>query len=130
MASNTVEQWDILELTFTGPAARNPFVDVEFSAEFSQGQRRVPVRGFYDGEGAYRVRFMPEAPGPWSYLTSSNRRELDGKTGAFACTPASAGNHGPVCVAHAYHFAYADGTPYRCVGTTCYGWAWMSALPR
>ena len=31
-------------------------------------------------------------------------------------------NHGPVHVAHTYHFAYADGTPYRQVGTTCYVW--------
>jgi len=29
-------------------------------------------------------------------------------------------NHGPVKVAHLFHFAYADGTPYRPIGTTCY----------
>jgi len=30
--------------------------------------------------------------------------------------------HGPVRVANTYHFAYADGTPYRQIGTTCYAW--------
>ena len=34
----------------------------------------------------------------------------------------SAGNHGPVRVANTFHFAYADGTPYRQIGTTCYAW--------
>ena len=32
------------------------------------------------------------------------------------------GNHGPVRVANTYHFAYADGTPYKQIGTTCYVW--------
>ena len=30
---------------------------------------------------------------------------------------------GPVGVRDTYHFAYADGTPYHQVGTTCYAWA-------
>src|SRR6185436_19095969 len=34
----------------------------------------------------------------------------------------SVNNHGPVHVAHTYHFAYADGTPYKQLGTTCYVW--------
>jgi len=32
-------------------------------------------------------------------------------------------NHGMVQVAHTFHFAYADGTPYRQIGTTCYCWS-------
>ncbi len=66
---------------------------------------------------------MPPTPGVWTYRTRSNRSELDGQRGHFECAPASAGNHGPVGVAETYHFAYADGTPYRPVGTTCYCWA-------
>ena len=34
-------------------------------------------------------------------------------------------NHGPVRVASTYHFAYADGTPYEELGTTCYVWEWQ-----
>jgi hypothetical protein len=37
-------------------------------------------------------------------------------------TPPSAKNHGPVRVAQTYHFAYADGTPFRQLGTTAYAW--------
>nr|WP_299849820.1 hypothetical protein [Sphingomonas bacterium] len=40
---------------------------------------------------------------------------------------ASGDNHSPVRVTpDGYHFAYADGTPFRQVGTTCYSWAQQS----
>ena len=48
--------------------------------------------------------------------------ELNGKTGEFTVTQPSPENHGPVHVAHTYHFAYADGSPYKELGTTCYVW--------
>ena len=36
--------------------------------------------------------------------------------------PAEANHHGPVRVHNTFHFAYADGTPYYQLGTTCYAW--------
>ncbi len=119
---SVAEQWGLCEVTLPGPAEGNPFVDVELTATFTDGTKTIEVSGFYDGEGIYRVRFMPETVGAWRYLTKSNRPELANKSGAFAVRPASPGNHGPVRVAHTYHFAYADGTPYRPIGTTCYDW--------
>jgi hypothetical protein len=117
-----VECWDIFELELSGPQNGNPFIDVEFSAEFRYKNRVVVADGFYDGDGTYRVRFMPDTTGEWSYHTRSSAAELDGKTGTFTCTATSPGNHGPVRVHDTYHFAYADGSPYYQVGTTCYVW--------
>src|SRR5262245_14155393 len=117
-----VEQWGIFELTLRGPAGGNPFVDVELSATFTQGERKIRIGGFYDGDATYRVRFMPEQPGEWTYTTVSNRPELDGKSGKLEVAKPSPSNHGPVQVRNTYHFAYADGTPYFPVGTTCYAW--------
>ncbi len=117
-----VEKWDVFELELKGPAGGNPFVDVRFSAIFTDGAHTHEVDGFYDGEGVYRVRFMPEATGAWRYETKSNRWELTGKLGTFTVTPAAKGNHGPVRVRHTFHFAYADGTPFKPVGTTIYNW--------
>jgi hypothetical protein len=117
-----VEQWGLFELALRGPTDGNPFVDVELSATFTHGDRTIRVGGFYDGDGTYRVRFMPETPGEWSYTTASNRSELDGKTGTLTVTKPSPDNHGPVRVRNTYHFAHADGTPYFPVGTTCYAW--------
>jgi hypothetical protein len=118
----TVRKWDLFELSLTGPVDGNPFVDVEFRATFRHENREVATTGFYDGEGVYRVRFMPDAEGEWQYLTHSNRSELDGKTGNVSCGPAAEGSHGPVRVRNGFHFAHADGTPYFPFGTTCYAW--------
>ncbi len=120
--NDQIERWGTFELVLEGSRDGNPFLEVELSTQFRQGHRPVDVKGFYDGEGVYRVRFMPDTEGLWSFVTTSNRSELDGITGRFACVPPSAGNHGPVQVANTYHFAYADGTPYRQIGTTCYVW--------
>lgn len=120
--SNTVEQWGVFEVTLKGPADGNPFTDVALSARFTQGPRAMTVAGFYDGEGVYKIRFMPDATGEWRFETASDRKELAGQGGAFTVTPPSKNNHGPVHVARTFHFDYADGTPYRQLGTTCYAW--------
>jgi hypothetical protein len=121
-AAREAEQWGIFELALQGPAGGNPFLDVEFKARFTYKHRTVEVDGFYDGDGIYRVRFMPDTPGTWSYRTESNSAALSGAEGTFSCVAPTAGNHGPVRVANTYHFAYADGTPYKQIGTTCYVW--------
>lgn len=118
----TVERWGRFELSLSGLAEGNPFLDTIFSVIFSHDAQLVRVDGFYDGDGVYRARFMPDSLGVWRYQTSSNRPELDGQAGAFTCVAPNPGNHGPVRVAGACHFTYADGTPYRPVGTTCYVW--------
>jgi len=117
-----VERWGMFEVSLDGPKEGNPFLDVQLSARFRYGNRVVEAEGFYDGHGIYRIRCMPDTTGAWSYTTQSNCRELDGVTGEFSCIEPSAGNHGPVRVRNTYHFAYADGTPYFPVGTTCYAW--------
>ena len=117
-----VAQWDFLELCLDGPATGNPYLEVEFSAHFCFGHRVVEVAGFYNGDGTYKVRFMPDVQGEWRYTTSSNREELSGRQGTFVCTEPTEGNRGPVHVERKYHFAYADGTPHFSFGTTCYAW--------
>ena len=118
----TVERWGVYEVALKGPTNGNPFLDVRFAARFAQGYDSVEVPGFYDGDGIYRVRFSPEKLGTWSYETISGTAELSGKTGEFIVTKPSGANHGPVRVANTFHFAYADGTPYKQLGTTCYVW--------
>ena len=118
----TVEQWGMYEVALSGPTNGNPFLDVTFSAKFTQGTTTLETSGFYDGDGIYRVRFMPETTGEWHYRTASSAHKLNHKSGTFTVVPASAQNHGMVMVTNTFHFAYADGTPYRELGTTCYAW--------
>lgn len=119
---DAVEQWDIAEVALTGPSDGHPFLDVQFGAHFENGGTTVKANGFYDGGGQYRVRFSPDQAGTWHYRTFSNRTQLDGQAGTITVTPPGQGNHGPVRVRDTFHFAYADGTPYRQIGTTCYVW--------
>jgi hypothetical protein len=98
-----IEQWCVFELAAP-------------SAEFRHEHRVIHIDGFEDGDGIHKLRFMPDTPGEWTYTTSA------GESGRFQVTPPSRGNHGPVHVSNTFHFAYADGTPYIPIGTTCYAW--------
>eukprot|EP01052_Picozoa_sp_SAG31_P011798 SAG31_NODE_677_length_12894_cov_4.083548_7_plen_587_part_00 len=84
----------------------------------------LTVRGFYDGDGKYVLRFSPPYQGQWKYSTISNNAQLNGKSGILTATPAVAMNHGPV-KSKGYELLYADGTPHFSTGTTCYQWASM-----
>jgi len=121
-AAEKVERWGVFELALNGPATGNPFLDIRLAARFRYRNRTVDVDGFYDGAGVYRLRFMPDEIGNWTYTTSSNAPALDGQTGAFEAVAPAPANHGPVRVRYTTHFAYDDGTPYIPIGTTCYAW--------
>ncbi len=124
---STVEQWGLFEIALPGPSTGNPFKEVTLAARFTLEHRTVQVTGFYDGDGTYRIRFMPDAPGHWTYVTASSASQLANKTGAFTCTPPTTpNNHGPVTVTREFHFQYADGTPYFPFGTTTYAYLFTS----
>ena len=118
---NAVDRWGTFELAVNGVSEGNPYTERTLTATFTGAHECVRVDGFYDGDGVYRVRFMPGYEGEYTYA-------LDGsygggrQQGSFTVLPPSGGNRGPVRVAGQYHFAYADGTPYYSIGTTCYVW--------
>lgn len=116
-----VEKWEVFEVGCTGPSDRNPFVIYQIQGTFTGKNESVTVDGFYDGEGAYKVRFMPSFEGEYNFSVTSNFM-AEKPEGRFQVTPAKAENHGPVRVANTYHFSYEDGTPYYSIGTTCYVW--------
>ncbi|MCL4826107.1 MAG: DUF5060 domain-containing protein [Caldilinea sp.] len=70
-ADPQTEQWGVFELTLNGAAEGNPFQEVQLSAHFSYKHHTIEVDGFYDGDGVYRVRFMPDVQGEWRYRTQS-----------------------------------------------------------
>lgn len=120
--SKTVEKWDVFEVCVNGPSDGNPFVDQKFQGAFTGKNEKIVVDGFYDGDGCYKVRFMPSFEGEYSYKTQGSFDAAETE-GTFTVTAPSAGNHGPVRVVNQYHFAYEDTTPYYSVGTTCYVWS-------
>jgi hypothetical protein len=121
-AQNKTEVWDFIELTFQGDNTPDAFRDTPLSAQFQNNDKLFKVDGFYDGNGKYKIRFMPDRIGVWRYHISSRQKKLNGKSGEFEAVPATKNNHGPVKVAHEVHFSYSDNTPFVPVGTTCYAW--------
>ncbi len=122
-----VPKWEIFETTLRGPSEGNPFREVHLTAVFTLGNRAVSVEGFYDGGDSYKLRFMPDAEGEWSYRDDKQQRTTQCKARSFRCVSTPSGVHGPVSVRNTRHFAYADGTPFFPFGTTCYAWIHQSA---
>ncbi len=118
----SVERWDVFEVTLHGPSEGNPFVEQSVQGTFRSKNETITAEGFYDGDGIYKVRFMPSFVEDYTYETTGSFPGAESK-GEFTVTPASERNHGPVHVVNTYHFAYEDTTPYYSVGTTCYAWA-------
>jgi len=121
-STKTVAQWDVFEHTITADIGGNPYTDVEFWGVFSLDNRRIRVPGFYDGDGAFKLRLCPDTPGAWRLTTESAAPELAGQTAEFTVIPPRDGVRGPVSVQNRFHFKYADGTPYLPFTTTCYVW--------
>ncbi|MGN0429665.1 MAG: DUF5605 domain-containing protein [Acetatifactor sp.] len=119
----SVHKWDIFEVSLHGITEGNPFTDYDIRGTFTGEWEQVSVDGFYDGDGIYKVRFMPSFEGEYHYSISGTYSQFPTPVaGTFTVLPAREGNHGPVHVADTFHFRYADGTPYYSIGTTCYVW--------
>lgn len=120
-----VYKWEVLEIAVEGTAEGNPFTEQKFYGIFAGKKENVLVNGFYDGNGIYRIRFMPSYEGKYSFVLNGSLFAAP-YSGAFEVLPALDYNHGPVMV-KGHHFEYADGTPYIPVGTTAYAFALQGA---
>ncbi len=86
VVSGELKQWHRVTVTFAGPqtdetATVNPFRNYRLDVQFTQGDKRYVVPGFYAADGntaetsarsgnRWRVHFAPDAPGKWSYRAS------------------------------------------------------------
>ena len=122
-----VPVWGRFEAAFTAADAP-PKTSVEVTFTGPSGEAET-VDGFWDGDGTWRVRFMPDTSGTWGYRTASDVQALDGIEGQFESEPAPGGGpffrHGAVEVSDDGRFLqHADGTPFFWLGDT----AWNGAL--
>ena len=120
---NNIPKYGAWELTITvkeEDMPKNPF-DVEFKAQFQKDNRKLTAFGFYDGEAVFKLRFMPDSQGEWTYQTMSSLETLNKLSGSFTCDAPEKDSHG-VARVQGRHFVYDDGTPLYPIGTTCYAW--------
>ena len=135
-----VRQWGVFEVSINASGVTAPF-EVPLHATFVPLQRTlwlkgeanhswsngVRVRGFYDGNDVFLLRFCPPALGHWTFTTSSPVKRLDRIQGLLQVIPAD--THGPVR-AHGRHFRHADGTEHFSIGTTSYAWIHQNSSVR
>ena len=121
---DTCNRWGIYEVALDGPKEGNPFTEQHVMGTFHSINETVSCEGFYDGDGIYRIRFMPSFEGEYTYqIQTTFGKEYEGH---FTAIKPKENAHGPVRVANTYHMAYEDGTPYYSIGTTCYVWELQS----
>jgi len=112
----------------------NPIYDVkDFKITFTapSGRKKV-VRGFWDGKTEWKVRFMPDETGNWSWKTECTDKEnigLHNQSGTFDCIANNSDllllqkgaiRHEP----GKYYLSFSDGTPFFWLACT----AWNGAL--
>eukprot|EP01084_Bolivina_argentea_P251604 422046_1 len=124
---SSVEKWDQFELQLNGPSSGNPFIDNKLFADFTNtnDEKTFHVRGFYDGNGIYKTRFMPDKIGVWSYVTFSNVKSMNNISDKFNVTKVSGNNYGPIVVdkSNKKSFIYLEtGEEFFQTGTTSYAW--------
>ena len=111
----------------------NPVQDVQLKAVFtSPADEQYEVDGFWDGGNDWKVRFLPDLAGKWTFhITCSDEenRGLHNLSGAFRCTAPLGGNtllkHGPIRVSRdRTHFVHEDSTPFFWMADT----AWNGPL--
>jgi hypothetical protein len=110
-------QHKMFELSFHGEAPKENQAQVDLTAVFTNGETSTTVKGFYDGDNIYKVRFLPEQVGAYQWHVSG---AVEAQGSEFCHTEAKF--HGKVTVED-YHFRYMDGTKYIPFGTTVYALA-------
>jgi len=131
-SSPAVQVYDFVEVTIRAdaPDASNPFTDVTIAGEFGRaGQRQSAVDGFCDSPdgSVFRVRFMPSAPGEYSYgITFQQGQYRKEYRAGFRAIEGH--RRGPVRIdpAYPFHFLWeGTGEHYFFNGTTAFfmmGW--------
>lgn len=105
--------YETCELTFSGEEPKKSPALAEITARFQVDGRTKVVKGFYAGNGKYKVRFYPTKEGAYTYQITG---AAEG-SGSFFCEKPI--THGMVKTENC-HFVYEDGTLFYPFGTTIY----------
>lgn len=133
-AAGSVPKWSRFEQSFLSSVEyANPVQQTTLSVEFtSPAGAKAKAYGFWDGGRVWKVRFLPNQTGNWSFKTvcsDAANSGLNNQTGGFDCT-APAGQtpfaqHGPLKVSpDGFYLMHDDATPFFWLADT----AWNGAL--
>lgn len=95
-AATEVGKWKRFEVSYTNSTfSGNPF-DLELSGTFTHTAtgRTVQQLGFYAGNNTWKIFFMPDREGEWTFSTNSPDADLNNQTGSLSCI--ASGHPGPL----------------------------------
>lgn len=115
-----VNRYDVFEVSLEGPMEGNPFKEQRIQGIFTSKNESVVTEGFYDGNGIYKIRFMPSFIGRYSFILKSSFLDYT-LSGGFIVKEADIHNHGPLRVLGT-SFQFEDGTSFQPISTTCYAY--------
>jgi hypothetical protein len=132
-ASAQTKLWERWEKAFTAPAGTSP--EIECSGELTSPSGKIhSVRGFWDGDNVWKIRFMPNETGQWNYRIQTDPPipGLHNQQGDFSCQPNDSSTrflkHGRIDVSpDGFHFQHADGTPFFWLADTVWNGALLSS---
>ncbi len=113
-----MRQYETFELCFQGKLLSEAYAEIPLYAEFRCDNYAKTIMGFYDGDGRYIIRFLPEVVGEYSWRVYG---EIEAE-GHEVCEASDNHIHGIVKTQDT-HFVYADGTRFVPFGTTVYALA-------
>lgn len=113
-----MRQYETFELCFQGEMLIENYGDIPLYAEFYCGEYHKTVMGFYDGDGRYLIRYLPETAGEYRWRVYG----MIEAEGHEICEASDGHVHGIVKTAGT-HFVHADGTDFVPFGTTVYALA-------
>lgn len=129
-----VHKWGAFEVEFNSKTSHaDPFRTVTLNCVFkAPSGRTLLARGFWDEGSTWRVRFMPDEIGVWTYATACSNRDdggLHNQTGSFKTMPYEGDNplyvHGPLRLSgNRRYLIHTDGTPFFWLADT----AWHGAI--
>jgi len=126
----TVHKWGMFEAKFESDGDyADPFRDVVLNCTFrSPSDREITVEAFWDGDSVWRVRFMPDEVGTWTYRTTCSNEHDEGlhnQVGSFESMPYKGENplyvHGPLKLSNNRRYLVrADDTPFFWLADTAW----------
>lgn len=114
-----MRQYETFELEFQGAEPEGTQAAVDLKAVFVQDCIVKEIKGFYAGNGRYKVRYYPQSTGVCVWKITSSLMLSGTLEGTEECLPADVNVHGMVQT-QGLHFRYEDGNRYLSIGTTIY----------
>ena len=115
---NKMIQNKIYELSYRGLPPKQDMLEINLRAEFYIDTKKTVVKGFYDGDGIYKIRFLPEQIGEYTWEVKG----MFSDRGVATCVP---GTDPGIVRAQGVEFV-RDEKLFHPFGTTIYALAHQS----